>query len=74
MAETTCQWWALCGRPAAGCLTHPTLGLVPCCEPCRDRVYQFVGTAHPHYKWVAFGTPDLTGPVIAAGAYVDESR
>lgn len=29
-----CSWFALCDRPAAGCVDHPLLGWVPTCEEC----------------------------------------
>jgi len=29
-----CEWFARCPRPAAGTVTHPILGEVPCCREC----------------------------------------
>lgn len=33
-----CQWFALCTRPANGLRPHPTLGPVPICIPCNDKM------------------------------------
>lgn len=35
-ARQLCEWFALCGQPAAGALPHPILGGVPCCARCAD--------------------------------------
>jgi hypothetical protein len=40
----TCEWFAMCDRPAAGTVTHPILGEVPTCEPCAQR---FGNTLNP---------------------------
>lgn len=34
---TTCEWFALCGRPATGTTSHPVLGAVPTCDRCAKR-------------------------------------
>jgi hypothetical protein len=34
----TCQWFALCTRPAAGVAEHPVLDYVPICQPCADNM------------------------------------
>ena len=31
---TTCRWYALCDNETSTALSHPILGLVPCCERC----------------------------------------
>lgn len=36
--DGTCEWFALCDRPAVAVLEHPVLQLVPVCERCRARV------------------------------------
>ena len=35
---TTCEWFALCTKPAAGTVAHPILGDVPICERCAERM------------------------------------
>lgn len=37
MSDGTCQWWAMCTRPATGTRTAPW-GEVPICTPCAARV------------------------------------
>lgn len=32
-----CAWYALCGRPAVGTMSHPILKEVPCCQRCVDK-------------------------------------
>jgi hypothetical protein len=34
----TCEWFALCDRPAAGVVHHPVLSPVPTCQRCADRL------------------------------------
>lgn len=34
----TCEWFALCDRPADGTVKHPILGNVPCCKRCADKL------------------------------------
>lgn len=36
IAGQTCQWFALCGRPATGTVHHPILGDVPTCDRCHN--------------------------------------
>lgn len=33
----TCEWFALCDRPAVGVAEHPVLQYVPICERCAIR-------------------------------------
>lgn len=33
-----CMWFARCDHPANGLRDHPTLGQVPICQRCDDRV------------------------------------
>lgn len=33
----TCEWFALCSRPAVGDAPHPVLGMVPVCADCANR-------------------------------------
>lgn len=37
LAPTACEWFAMCGRPAAGVVAHPILGDVPTCQTCADK-------------------------------------
>lgn len=37
-ATQTCEWFALCDKPAAGNVAHPILGSVPTCQRCADRM------------------------------------
>ena len=32
-----CEWFLLCDHPAAGTVTHPILGEVPCCTRCAGK-------------------------------------
>lgn len=36
----TCEWWAMCDRPAVVELEHPILGSVPTCHRCSRRVLE----------------------------------
>lgn len=38
MNARICEWFALCGRPATGSMSHPVLGDVPICDRCREKV------------------------------------
>lgn len=38
-----CQWFARCDNPATTALPHPTLGSVPCCQRCADKVARIEG-------------------------------
>lgn len=33
----TCEWFALCTRPARWLVAHPVLGEVPTCEQCVEQ-------------------------------------
>lgn len=36
--STTCEWYALCVRPAAGTVAHPAFpNGVPCCTSCAKK-------------------------------------
>lgn len=32
-----CEWYAMCFNPAVGTVSHPIIGSVPVCQPCRDK-------------------------------------
>lgn len=34
--NSSCEWFARCTRPAAGTVTHPIMGEVPCCKECAE--------------------------------------
>ncbi|QSM01181.1 hypothetical protein SEA_NANOSMITE_157 [Mycobacterium phage Nanosmite] len=36
--EAPCQWFARCENPANGLRDHPTLGQVPICKRCDEKV------------------------------------
>lgn len=38
LLEVPCQWFALCTRHAATTRQHPTLGDVPICARCNDKI------------------------------------
>lgn len=37
-SSATCQWFALCDNASDGNVKHPTLGLVPTCQRCADKL------------------------------------
>jgi hypothetical protein len=38
LVPISCQWFALCTRWAVTTQSHPTLGDVPICGRCRDKI------------------------------------
>lgn len=34
----TCEWFALCVNPTEHGVSHPVLGLVPCCDRCATKL------------------------------------
>lgn len=36
MKTWTCEWFALCTNQTTQGIDHPILGVVPCCERCRN--------------------------------------
>jgi hypothetical protein len=37
-SHALCEWFAKCIRVAAGVVWHPTLGDVPTCQECADKL------------------------------------
>lgn len=37
-SHVLCEWFAQCVRPADGVVWHPTLGDVPTCRTCADKL------------------------------------